>query len=194
MYPVKRLSILFGTIFLLVQNSNAQTTPDAAILSSADLMNFVDRWNSSMGGGGNKHQVDPSTLIPESFLANIPYYGVDDYSRFQGTFRGKTLNRTTNRYGDSWLTIGNANYNDQTICVKAGWFNGLGGSLHIEAQLVESSNIFVGEGDLYVDDRPLYNIHLFLFMLNSRRLKGVAVILPNGREGFAQCSTFVLER
>jgi hypothetical protein len=193
MYPVKRLSILFGTIFLLVQNSNAQTTPDAAILSSADLMNFVDRWNNSMGGGNN-HQVDPSTLIPESFLANIPYYSVDDYSRFQGTFRGKTLNRTTNRYGDSWLTIGNANYNDQTICVKAGWFNGLGGSLHLEAQLVESSNIFVAEGDLYVDDQPMYNIHLFLFMLNSRRLKGVAVILPNGREGYPQCSTFVLER
>jgi hypothetical protein len=194
MHPEKRLVLTCFSLFFSMQFTQTQTTPHAAILSSADLMNFVDRWNNSMGGGGNYQNVEPSTLIPESFLANIPYYGVDDYSRFQGTFRGKTLNRTTNRYGDSWLTIGNANYNDQTICVKAGWFNGLGGSLHLEAQLVESSNIFIGEGDLYLDDRPVYNIHLFLFMLNNRRLKGIAVILPNGREGYPQCSTFVLER
>lgn len=168
-----------------------QTSPHAAILDAARIMNFVDEWNRNNSNGNNNNAVRPGKLIPESFYEDVPFYAVEDYSVFQGTYRGKTWNRSANKFGDTWLTLGDINYNNGTICLKAGWFNGLAGSVHLEAGMSES-NIFTGEGTLYFNSQPMYNIHMFIFMLNYRQMKGVCVLFPLTAQGYSQCSTFVL--
>lgn len=187
---MKYLILTTTSVFLLLSIATiAQTTPDAAILDAARIMNFVDWYNNTTNNiyGNN----NPGRAVPDAFFNDIPFYAVDDYADFQGTYHGKTWNRTSNKFGDSWLTLGNIDYNNSTICVKAGWSNGLVGAVHLEANLSES-NIFTGEGQLYFNNQAMYNIHMFLFLLNKRSMKGVCILSPLNDQGFAQCSTFVL--
>lgn len=176
--------LLLGTMCL-----NAQTPTDAALIDQARIMNFVDWYrNTTNGTYGN---TNPGKVVPDAFFSDIPFYSVENYAVFQGTYRGKTWNRTSNKFGDSWLTLGNIDYNNGTICLKAGWSNGLLGSVHLEASLSQS-NIFTGEGQLYFNNQAMYDIHMFVFMLNNRSMKGVCILFPLNNEGFGQCSTFVL--
>lgn len=193
--PKLLLSLL---LFSAVQMS-AQSPQDAALIDAAMQMNFIDWYRNATNGtytfgipgndgnsGGNE--------IPESFFADIPYFGVDDYAPFQGTYYGKTLNRKNNRYGDSWLTLGNIDHDHGTICVKAGWYNGLVGDVHLEASLSQS-NILTGQGELYYNGQAMYTIYMFIFLWDDwQSMKGVCVLDPLTPQGFVQTSTFVLRQ
>ena len=181
--------VLLSTLMLCALRSNAQTPTDAALIDQARIMNFVDWYRNTTNGAYGYS--NPGKVVPDAFFNDIPFYAVDNYASFQGTYRGKTWNRTSNKFGDSWLTLGNIDYNNGTICLKAEWFNGLVGSVHLEANLSQS-NIFTGEGQLYFDNQAMYDIHMFVFMLNNRSMKGVCILLPLNDQRYGQCSTFVL--
>ena len=188
MKPFFTYTFLF-TLLLCALQSNAQSPIDAALLDQVRIMNFVDWYrNTTNGTYGSSN---PGKIVPDAFFNDIPFYAVENYTSFQGTYRGKTWNRTSNKFGDSWLTLGNIDYNNGTICLKAGWSNGLVGSVHLEASLSQS-NIFTGEGQLYFNNQAMYDIHLFVFMLNNRSMKGVCILFPLNDQGYGQCSTFVL--
>ena len=170
----------------------AQTTPDAAILSAADQMNLIDWYREATNGtyGYNNAGND----VPDTFFDDIPFYNVNNYSAYQGTYRGKTWNRTGNKYGDTWLTLGNVDYEAQTMCVKAGWFNGLVGDVHLESSF-NYSNILTGEGQLYYQGEAVYTIQIFIFLFGDRRsMKGACVLFPLRNDGYMQCSTFTLRK
>ncbi len=174
----------------------AQTPQDAALINAADQMNFIDWYRNATNGtyGQGTSGYSSNNQIPESFFDGVPYYAIEDYAYFQGDYYGRTLNRLSNRYGDTWLTLGNIDYDQGTICVKAGWSNGLVGDVHLEAPLTET-NILTGEGLLYYNGQAVYDIYMFLFLLNDGyTLKGACVLNPRTRDGVVQSSTFVLKR
>jgi hypothetical protein len=169
----------------------AQTTPDAAIINAAMQMNLIDQYRNSLNLQGTQNT---NSAVPDAFFDDIPFFAVEDYSPFQGLYNGKTWNRTANKMGDTWLRLGNIDETENTICLKAEWYNGLVGTVHLEADW-EGSNICVGEGALYFNDQAMYNIQIYIFFYgDASTLKGVCALQPLTNEGYPQCSTFVLRK
>jgi hypothetical protein len=183
-------------LFLSALRLNAQSPQDAALIDAASQMNFIDRYRNETNGtyvyGIPGHP--GRNEIPESFFKGVPYFRLDDYSYIQGSYSGKTLNRLNNKYGDTWLTLGNIDADAGTICVKAGWYNGLVGEVHLEAPM-SGTSIFSGEGLLYYNGRAMFDIYMFFFMLDDwKTMKGVCVLNPRTSDGVLQTSTFVLKK
>ena len=173
-------------------NLTAQTPQDAALIDAAMQMNFIDWYRNATNGSYDSF--NPGKGGSDTFFNDISVFAVSSYEGFRGTYRGRTWNRSANKSGDTWLTLGNINYDQGAICVQAGWYNGLVGSIHLEAPMTEA-NVFSGEGYLYYDNQAKYAIQIFLFMLGDRRtLKGVCALDPLTDDGYRQVSTFVLRK